>query len=219
MLLKGKKVAFLGDSITEGSGVADLSNRYDNRLKEMCGLAAVYNDGIGGTRLAHQSTPSESPRWDLSFCGRVYNVNPLADIVVVYGGTNDYGHGNAPFGTEEDTTPATYLGAVYFLMNFLRTFYSDKTVVFLTPARRMNDDAILDDTTAPCNQRRLLPYVEAIQKTAEKFEIPVLDLYHGLGIDPNLEEDRITYAPDGLHLNDAGHAVLAKLLKEFLEAL
>ena len=39
MELQGKRIAFLGDSITEGTGVDDRSNRYDNRLLKMCGLA------------------------------------------------------------------------------------------------------------------------------------------------------------------------------------
>ena len=37
MDIKGFKVNFLGDSITEGAGVADRANcRYDNRLAKMC---------------------------------------------------------------------------------------------------------------------------------------------------------------------------------------
>lgn len=36
MDVKGFKINFLGDSITEGTGVADIENcRYDNRLSQM----------------------------------------------------------------------------------------------------------------------------------------------------------------------------------------
>ena len=84
MELKGKIIDFLGDSITEGTGVEDReNNRYDNILKRKYDLKAVYNYGIGGSRLAHQRTPSEKPRFDLCFCGRVYDLNPYADIIVV----------------------------------------------------------------------------------------------------------------------------------------
>ena len=62
MILEGKRVAFLGDSITEGTGVSDQNNRYDNVLKRECGLGETFNYGIGGTRLAHQMVPSEYPR-------------------------------------------------------------------------------------------------------------------------------------------------------------
>ena len=49
MELHYKKVNFLGDSITEGSGVSDIVNcRYDNRLKAKYSLT-TNNYGIGGT--------------------------------------------------------------------------------------------------------------------------------------------------------------------------
>ena len=58
MELKGKIIDFLGDSITEGVGVTDReNNRYDNILKRRYDLKAVYNYGVGGSRLAHQSKP------------------------------------------------------------------------------------------------------------------------------------------------------------------
>ena len=89
--IKGFTVNFSGDSITEGTGVVDVVNcRYDNRLAVMCQLGKVNNYGIGGTRLAHQMRPSEKPRYDLCFCGRAYDMDPTADMVIVYGGVNDY---------------------------------------------------------------------------------------------------------------------------------
>jgi lysophospholipase L1-like esterase len=224
MELKGRKVNFLGDSITEGSGVTDIANcRFDNRLAAMCGLTAK-NYGIGGTRLAHQPQPSENPRYDLCFCGRAYNMDRTADMVIVYGGVNDYIHGNAPFGQLGDTTPATYCGGVYFLMNYLKTTYGDKPVVFLTPARcflrhEVSDLAPSTHAAKTTPGKELLAYVEVIQKTAQQFGIPVLDLYHDLGVDPHIPEQFAAYTTDGLHLNDAGHGLLADKLKAFLEAL
>ena len=61
MELKGKVINFLGDSITEGSGVSDIANcRYDNVIHREYGLAAHNNYGIGGTRLAYQKNPSQT---------------------------------------------------------------------------------------------------------------------------------------------------------------
>lgn len=113
MELKGKTINFLGDSITEGVGVSDINNnRYDNRLKSLLGLKKVNNYGIGGTRIAHQYFPSEKPRYDLCFCGSAYNMDKGADVIVVYGGVNDYIHGDACFGKLKDKTPATFCGVV-----------------------------------------------------------------------------------------------------------
>ena len=104
-------------------------------------------------------------------------------------------------------------------MNYLKTEYSNATVVFITPARRVGDLApSARANKLPC-AKPLLAYVEAIQRQAKDFGIPVLDFYHDLGIDPNDEEQRLKYTADGLHFNDAGHAILAARIEELLKAL
>ena len=223
MDITGFKINFLGDSITEGTGVTDKLNcRYDRRLAAMCKLSAANNYGIGGSRLAHQIHPSEKPRYDLCFCGRAYNMALSADMVIVYGGVNDYLHGDAPFGEIGDTTPATYCGAVYFLMKLLRELYADKPIVFMTPARcflRKEVDDMLPSTHGKKlpGGKALLAYVDVIMQTAGQFNVHVLDLYHNLGIDPSDPESYEKYTVDGLHFNDDGHAVIAEKLKAFIE--
>ena len=225
MNIKGFKVNFLGDSITEGAGVVDQKNRYDYRLMEMCGLSAINSYGISGSRLAHQIHPSETPRYDLCFCGRAYDMDTSADMVVVFGGVNDYIHGDAPFGEVGDTTPATYCGGVYFLMNYLRNTYPGKPIVFMTPARcflrKEVDDRIVSTHARkrPGIGKPLRDYVDVILETAKQFEIPAMDLYNDLGLDPHDPEIFDTYTMDGLHFNDAGHAVIAQKLKDFIEAI
>ena len=224
MDIKGLKINFLGDSITEGAGVTDQANRYDNRLERMCALAGHNNYSISGSRLAHQRCPSEKPRYDLCFCGRAYDMDPTADMVIVYGGVNDFIHGDAPFGQPGDTTPATFCGGVYFLMNFLRETYGDKPILFLSPARcnlRKEISDLIPSTHAKKTTpgKALIAYVEVIQETAKQFDIAVMDLYHDLGIDPHDPEAFAAYTTDGLHFNDAGHGILAQKLKEFIEAL
>jgi lysophospholipase L1-like esterase len=223
MELKGKIIDFLGDSITEGVGVTDQNNRYDNVIHRRFELAAHYNYGIGGTRLAHQSVPSEIPRYDLCFCGRAYMLDKSADLIVVYGGVNDYIHGDAYFGNMEDRTPTTFCGAVYFLMNLLKTNYEGKKIVFMTPAH-MHFKGISDKfpTGRPMKKPDAQPlsaYVEVIKARGEELGIPVLDLFEKLPIDPNNESDREKYTVDGLHFNDEGQGILAKTLGDFLETL
>lgn len=225
MNIKGFKVNFLGDSITEGTGVSDvINNCYQNRLAKMCGLSAVNTYAIGGTRLAHQIHPSEKPRYDLCFCGRAFDMDTTADMVIVYGGVNDYIHGDAPFGKIGETTPATYCGGVYFLMHYLRKNYGDKPIVFMTPARCFLRKEV-DDLIPSKHVRKisggmpLVDYVDVILETAKQFQIPVLDLYRNLGIDPHDQAMFDTYTIDGLHFNDDGHALIANLLKTFIESI
>ncbi|MBE6602372.1 MAG: SGNH/GDSL hydrolase family protein [Ruminococcaceae bacterium] len=224
MEIKGFTINFLGDSITEGAGVADIEScRYDNRIKKACALAAVNNYGIGGTRIAHQIHASAKPRHDLCFCGRAYNLDKNADMVIVYGGVNDYIHGDAPFGVIGDTTPATFCGGVYFLMNYLLERFAGKPIVFMTPARcnygNVNDLAPSPREGKNTDAKPLLAYVEVIEETAKNFNIPVLNLYRDLGIDPHDPVQYEKYTADGLHFNDDGHAILAQKLMDFIAAL
>ena len=225
MNTKGFTVNFLGDSITVGVGVADIENcRYDKRVAKKLGFAKVNNYAISGTRLAHQTVPSAKASYDLCFCGRAYGMDTAADMVIVYGGVNDYIHGDAPFGEIGDTTPATFCGGVYFLMQYLRENYGDKPIVFLTPARcylRHEVDDLLPSTHAAKRNpgKALKAYVEVIEATAGQFGIKVLNLYNDLGVDPHDPVHFEKYTADGLHFNDEGHALIAAKLADFIEAM
>ena len=224
MQLEGLTVNFLGDSITEGSGVSNVSeNRYDNRLRKMYNLKAVNNYGIGGTRIAHQEKPSEKTRYDLYFCGRSYDMDPDADLIVVYGGVNDYIHGDACFGTMDDRTPETFTGAVYYLMDLIKTLYPKASVVFMTPAHCVYR-GVSDNIASPLPMKKpdakpLIEYVRVIKERGKELGVPVLDLFENLGIDPNNDDDRARYTVDGLHFNDDGHGFLARALGSFLTSI
>lgn len=224
MTLEGRIIDFLGDSITEGVGVEDCeNNRYDNIIKVKCGLKAAYNYGIGGTRIAHQSRPSDKPRHDLCFCGRAYDLNPDADIIIVYGGVNDYIHGDAPFGKIGDKTPATFCGGVEFLMQLLCELYPGAKKVFMTPAH-MQHDTMYDEKPSnremkSADAKPLFYYVRVIEETGKKHGIPVLNLYERLPINPSIVEHKEKYTVDGLHFNDEGHKILADTLIEFIQKI
>jgi len=110
MELKGKKINFLGDSITEGHGASCVENRFTDIIAREEGIV-MRNYGIGGTRFAKQAKPSENPRWDLDFLSRAKEMDEDADAVVIFGGTNDFGHGDAPWALPK-TAPLKHSGAV-----------------------------------------------------------------------------------------------------------
>ena len=217
MELRGKKVNFLGDSITEGVGVEDPKNRFADRLAARFGLIA-RNYGICGTRIARQHVPSENPRYDLDFCSRVAEMDPDADVVVVFGGTNDFGHGDAPLGVMSDRTADTFYGALHVLYSSLLEKYPAAEIVVLTPLHRFNES---DPAKNPRRTPPLLlrPFVDAIREVAEYYALPVLDLYAMSGLQPCVPTIMERYVPDGLHPNDAGHEILARRIGAFLSAL
>ncbi|MBP5256572.1 MAG: SGNH/GDSL hydrolase family protein, partial [Clostridia bacterium] len=178
MELRGKKINFLDDSITEGVGTSSPEHIYLNVLAKNAGLSEARNYGIGGTRFARQITPSGSPVFDRDFCMRADEMDPDADVVVVFGGTNDFGHGDAPFGSPEDTTPATFCGACDYLFRRLIGRYPEAQIVVMTPLHRLFEERTNGDACQKAHHTgNLKRYVDAIKAAAEKYSLPVLDLY------------------------------------------
>lgn len=217
MKLKGLTINFLGDSITEGVGTSCPEAIYHAVLKKEAKLKLVRNFGIGGTRFALQSGTEERPKNNtidlLSFSERFDKMNDDADAVVVFGGTNDFGHGDAPLGKFDDRDPSTFYGACHYLFSGLIKKYLGKPIVIMTPLHRTwRSDRGFE-------LKVLKDYVNAIREVAQYYSLPVLDLYASSGIQPAIDEIKQLYIPDGLHPNDAGHKIIAHKLKMFLENL
>ena len=218
MNLKNKKIVCLGDSITEGSGASSVDKCWVSRLGVLA-EADCRNFGIGGTRIARQYSPSVlNPHHDKDFCSRVVSLDQDADVVIVFGGTNDFGHGDAPFGTDEDLTNDTFCGALNQLYTSLEEKYPRIPIVVLTPLHRSEEQKEGYPEKLFPGKNTLETYVGAIRRAAAKFELPLLDLYDE-GICPEGPIDPFEYFSDGLHPNDAGHEKLALRIKEFLETL
>lgn len=217
MELKGMAINFLGDSITEGSGASEVSKRFTDILAREEEIIA-FNYGIGGTRIAHQKNPSENPRHDLDFCSRVAELEPSADMVVVFGGTNDYGHGDAPLGNFNDRTNETFYGALHVLYRSLIEKFPGKPIVVLTPLHRVNEQDKKGDAKK-AEVAALAEYVEIIREVAEYYSLPVLDLFKTSGLQPDVDIIRENFMPDGLHPNDAGYEILAQKIGTFLKSL
>ena len=224
MNLSGKKIAFLGDSITEGVG-AGPTLRFSTVFCEITN-AIEYNYGISGTRLARQIIPTEGkPRHDLCFLDRVEEMVEDPDVVVVFGGTNDFGHGDAPFGNFNSVSEYTFYGAVHSLVKRIINRYPDKLVVFMTPLHRTSENAVrrdsvtLDGVEYNGNRPVLLDFVNAIKEVCEYYSIPVLDLYSSIGIQPCVPIQKEMFMPDGLHPSPRGAEKIAKRLAAFLRTL
>jgi lysophospholipase L1-like esterase len=217
MELKGKKIVFLGDSITEGYGTSGIEHHFVTLIGQM-GECEVKNYGIGGTRFARQIM-ADTEANDGAYCIRVEELDDDADVVIVFGGTNDFGHGNAPLGTFEDRSLFTFYGGCHHLMTRLHERFPGKQIVILTPLHRCNEDNPKGDGNKDCNVGTLKTYVEIIREMAEYYSLPVLDLYAVSGIQPKVDAIREKLCPDGLHPNDAGHRILAEKIFNFLKSL
>lgn len=215
MDISTKKVCFLGDSITEGYGASvPAETSYVGLFKSRYSNAKIFNYGVGGTRIAKQIVPSVCEEHDSHFISRVDEMEENADFVAVFGGTNDYGHGDAPFGMFGDKTENTFCGAVYVLFEKLLVKYPLATIAVFTPLHRLTEEVPRTKSGKP-----LVEYVDIIKKTAEMFSFPVLDLWSVSGINPKFGKVQEMMMPDGLHPNDLGYRRLFERIDAFIKTL
>ena len=218
MKTEGLKIIFLGDSITQGVGVKKKENIYADRVCRSLGFAEMRNYGISGTRLARQQRYPDYtwvPKWDdHCFSDRFEQMDDDADVVVVFGGTNDFGHGNAPFGEESDREPESFIGACHYLFASLVIKYPASHIIAMTPIHRETEN-----TPSPVTGKVLEDYVDVIRRVATEYGISVLDTYNLCPIDPSNPEHKAKYVPDGLHPCDEGQRLLAEVLEEHIRNL
>ena len=213
MKITDLKINFIGDSITEGAGVSAAENRFVDRIAALGAICRNY--GLSGTRIARQHTPSIHPQLDMYFESRLENMENDADLVLVFGGTNDMGHGDAELGCMADRTPDTFYGAMHSLCISLINKYPKATIAFMTPLH-----CWYENNPRGCGKAGLLiDYVNAIREVAQYYSLPVLDLYAVSGLQPAVPVIKELYVPDGLHPNDAGHKILADKIISFIQNL
>lgn len=231
-ILKNKKVSFLGDSITAGSGASPSTKRYSTVL---CGyLGATENNlGVAGTCLANNTTNGLSGQ---RFVTRATQANLSdSDLIIVFGGTNDFSYDSKAIGPlfdEETITPSdriggkkrvaptdvdTFAGAVHELITTIRGIVPTVPVIFVTPLNRGRYTSGRP-TSAECNVNGdyLFDFVNAIKEICQFYSIPVLDLNANSELDFNNASIATEYSADKLHPNNKGHEVIASKVYNFI---
>jgi lysophospholipase L1-like esterase len=206
-------IDFLGDSITIGAGAEVPANMFTAILCKKLG-AVEKNYGLPGTRIARQRIPSPDPHEDQDYLSRVAGLDPQADLVIVFGGTNDYGHGDAVLGRLGDKDPYTFYGAANLLCAELLKRFSREKIVFILPLPRY-------DETNLYGERKKTPawpleaYREALREVLDQYRLPYADFSKQLPASTSPHGDQLHM--DGLHPNIAGHALLAQVLYQYLK--
>lgn len=207
-------INFLGDSITEGACATEPKFCYVQRVGAKLGCK-VNNCGISGTRIAPQHMPSECAAFDRDFLQRAAEM-PDADLVFVFGGTNDYGHGDADLGTLTDQTSDTFCGAVHQLANYLVERYGKNNVCFILPIHRFNEDNPLGEGARAKPTMSLKQYREMERAIVQQFGIACLD-FSDIFPEPTTNTPTELFQ-DGLHPTNKGHALIAERICNFVEA-
>lgn len=207
------KINFLGDSITQGAGAERPENMYTT-------LTAAYfnaeecNYGIGGTRIAKQVKRTLNPDDDVFMC-RAVRLPKDADFTFVFGGTNDYGHGDAKLGVFEDRDDYTFYGAFHNLVAYMVGAFPKNKLCFILPLPRYDQENVYGDGTKEEAGVSLARYIQAEKEVLDYYGVEYLDLSKSFYVPESAEYGELF--GDGLHPNPKGHKVLAEGLIAYLK--
>ncbi len=211
---KGRTAAFLGDSITAGMNTSEGKGYWDY-LGEILGLKESIAYGVAGSCISATSDMGTSIA---PFCERYKDIKRDADLIVIFGGTNDYGY-NTPLGDENDKTDVSFYGALYEMLTGLKAEHPKAVIVFMTPLHRVEFGGLSVDKQKNDAGYTLYHYIDAIKKQCENLEIPVIDTNTVYGLNPTDKFVKDNYLTDGLHPNEDGHKILAERIASCFEDL
>lgn len=189
----GKKVNFLGDSITKGENSEDgyLRMKDDNIAciaKEVFGFSVSRNYGYGGSRISGTGK---------GMVTRYQEMDNDADLIVVWGGVNDF-LGNVDIGDINDNDVNKFASAYYMLLTGLMEKYKGKKILAITPMHTYGDKFQHDDIANSAGYK-LKDYRDKEIEICEMLGIPYYDMWSKMGFSPRIKEIRDIYIPDGLH--------------------
>ena len=208
------KINFLGDSITAGVWLASPDEKYTVLLCKKLG-ATENNYGISGARIARQKKFSEDESLNRDFLSRLDDLDKTADFTFVFGGTNDYGHGDAPLGNAGDKTPYSFYGAMNIMTEYLIGIFGKDRLCYILPLPRFDEENRRGEHSRKVEAANTLEeYREAIRNVAGENGVDVLDLTDLFPVPKAQKADEFTV--DGLHPNAKGHEMIAERLYGYL---
>ena len=227
---QGKRVAYLGDSMTDKRRVGTTCV-YWEYLNELMGITpSVY--GISGNQ------------WDGVYRQALKlheEKGTVVDAIFIFAGTNDYSHGTpiGKFFTEtirqtnhngasvmlKYRTPifndSTFCGRINKVMSYLKNNYPQQQIIILTPIHRgfaqFSDKNVQPDENY-ANELGLYvdTYIDVLKQAASYWAVPLIDLYSTSGLYP-LADAQSQYfnnkETDRLHPNAVGDYRLAKTIQ------
>ena len=237
---QGKRVAYLGDSITDPNIKAS-KVKYWGFLEQWLQITP-YVYGVSGRQW--NDIPRQTDKLKQEHGQDV-------DAIMIFMGTNDYnngvplcvwwdervtqveyGHGQTKsMVTRRQRTPSmdptTFRGRINIAMDSLKRTFPTKQIVLLTPIHRSDFHAneknwqCDESYTNQCGEY-LDAYINAVKEAGDVWAVPVIDWAASSGLFPLMDEYAQYFNKadtDRLHPNDKGHERMARTLMQQLLAL
>lgn len=223
---KGKTILCLGDSITHDGA-------YTTPLSSLLG-AKIINRGSSGSSIAIKGNNIsfvervQLPQSDES--GTAFGMPTKADVVIFYGGVNDWMSSSVDFGTtKEGENTDTFCGSVFFVFNKLKQYYPNASFfvvnnyniyspnVFHTASEIKyadNEDGVYE-YVRNIQGKTFDDYRNAIIEISKLFGFKMIDLKNvGFSFFKKTDREKYSYLNngnyDGLHPNEESGKLIAK---------
>jgi lysophospholipase L1-like esterase len=233
---RGKRVAFLGDSMTDSRRVGTTCV-YWEYLSELLGIRPLVY-GINGDQwngIYKQAVKLHEEK------------GTEVDAILIFAGTNDYNQGIPIGGFFSETTKkvnvngnpvsrkyrtpilndSTFCGRMNKVLTYLKNNFPQQQIIIMTPIHRgyakFGGNNVQPDENY-CNGQGLYfdAYIDALKQAASYWAVPLIDLYSLSGLFP-LADAQVQYfhdkETDRLHPNAEGDYRLAKTIQYQLLAL
>jgi acyl-CoA thioesterase I len=191
--LRTIKVACIGDSITEGSGLACPSKTaYPVVLDSILGSRYdVLNSGRSATSLQKKG---DFPYWICKEFSNVFVFQPK--LITIKLGTNDT--------KPQNWNAERFLADYQALVDTLKTMKSNPRIYLCLPVPVYKTKWGINDSTVRVG------VIPAIKKIAERNKLPLIDLYEPMAGQPE-------YFPDNIHPNEKGDKKIAEIIAKELK--
>ncbi len=226
---KGKKVAILGDSISDPKVCG--TNYYVYLEKELGIQTYVY--AISGHQWSAIKGQAEKLKAEHG---------EDVDAILIFVGTNDYA-GNVPLGQwwtytmevsgwwgSKEMAPRrnfvmsneTVRGRINIAMSYLKEEFPDAQIILMTPIHRgyanfhYGNNIQSEETFGNARGLHIEDYVNVVKEASGVWAVPVIDLYAESGLFPTKDAHAKYFkgaADDRLHPNALGHWRLAEVIK------
>lgn len=215
---EGKSVTVLGDSITYGQ-INGSSNHADPQWTEYLATIAkfknVANKGIAGAKIA--VTAAAERIEPISITAESVSGQ---DMVIVFGGINDFVGVGKGLGDMSSTDVTTFYGALKHIVSTLKANNPTAKLVFITPMKQNSSLIATYDSNGNLQKNSdgytQLDFVSAIQNVCGYYSISVIDMYGNSDINPYLNGSNFQ---DGLNPTQTGYEILGRQIARIINTL
>ena len=206
----GSKIAVGGDSIAHGYNDETSLGGWSGRLALALGATLVSYTYPGASVCKRTTFPDLDQYTLVERSKQIAQSNDDYSAILIAYGTNDFGN----------ATPISSLADVIATSedeyNFTSAlYYSLKRIIDAKPSANLYIVNILArDGNSPNDANA---YNSMLEEVANYFALPILDVRHNCGINPNIPSMATAYMPDKLHPNGAGYEKIAKYIVQSIK--